>query len=160
MSNKLSIYLFNKHIADIYQVNDRVYLRQFNNGAYKASPISIAKDIVDIETTSLVFLDRVAGFVSDSLPGSFGNEILDNFFEQNNPTEKPTIIQKLLFIGNRGLGALEFRPAHEFDDKTNNILLLKDIYEELKKHPKILSQLLLNMMIQQMEMKTNQPTLN
>ena len=133
MSDKVSIYLFNKHIADIYQIDDRVYLRQFNRGAYLASPISIAKEITDIETTSLVYLDRVAGFISDSLPGSFGTEILDNFFSKNNSGDKPTIIDKLIFIGNRGLGALEFRPAHEFNDDTKKIMSLKEIYEEVKK---------------------------
>lgn len=133
MTDKVALYLFNKHIADIYQVDDRVYLRQFNAGAFYASPISIAKNITDIETTSLVFQERVAGFVSDSLPGNFGNEILDKFFDQNNSGQKPTIIEKLLFIGNRGLGALEFRPAHEFDEMIEKTLALKDIYEEAKK---------------------------
>lgn len=132
MSDKVSVYLFDKHIADIFQVDERVYLRQFDNGAHLASPISIVKDIADIETTSLVYLERVAGFISDSLPGSFGEEILDNFFMQNNSGEKPTIIDKLLFIGNRGLGALEFRPAHIINDNTNTILSLKEIYEEVK----------------------------
>ena len=133
MEKKVRLYLFDKYIADIYQIDDRVYLRQFNSSAYIASPISIAKDISDIETSSLVFQDRVAGFVSDSLPGNFGNEILDNFFEQNNSGEKPTIVEKLLFIGNRGLGALEFRPAYELDGTTEKTLALKDIYEEAKK---------------------------
>jgi serine/threonine-protein kinase HipA len=132
-SKKVSLYLFNEHIADVYQIDDRVYLRQFNASVHKASPLSIAKDINEIETTSLVFQERIAGFVSDSLPGNFGNEILDKFFEQNNSGEKPTIIEKLLFIGNRGLGALEFRPVHEFDETVEKTLALKDIYEEAKK---------------------------
>lgn len=133
MDKRVSLYLFNKHIADIYQVNDRVYLRQFDSAAFYASPISIAKDINDIETTSLVFQERVAGFVSDSLPGNFGNEILDKFFEQDNGADKITIIEKLILIGNRGLGALEFKPAYEFDEIVEKILMLKDIYEEAKK---------------------------
>jgi len=106
---------------------------RFDSAAFYASPISIAKDISDIETTSLIFQERVAGFVSDSLPGNFGNEILDKFFEQNNTGKKPTIIEKLLFIGNRGLGALEFRVAQEFDETIEKTLALKDIYEEAKK---------------------------
>ncbi len=131
--NKVSLYLFEKHIADIYQVDDRVYLRQFNNGAFHASPISIPKDIKDIETTNLVHLGSVAGFVSDALPGSFGEEILHNFYVQNNAGELPSIVEKLLFIGNRGLGALEFRPATIFSEESTKVLALKDIYEEVKK---------------------------
>ena len=37
MENKVSVYLFNQHIADIYQIDDRVYLRQFNSSAHNAS---------------------------------------------------------------------------------------------------------------------------
>lgn len=80
-----------------------------------------------------MYLDPVAGFINDSLPGSFGEEILDNFFMQNNFGEKPSIIDKLLFIGNRGLGALDFRPAQKFNDDTNKVLMLKDTYEEVKR---------------------------
>ena len=133
MDEKVSLYLFDKHIADIYQVDDRVYLRQFDSAAFYASPITIPKEIADIETTSLVYQERVAGFVSDSLPGNFGNEILDKFFEQNSSGNKPSIIEKLLFIGNRGLGALEFRPAYEFEETVEKTLALQDIYEEHKK---------------------------
>jgi len=132
MTNKAGLYLFDKHIADIYQVDDRVYLRQFEKGAYLASPLSIPEDITDIETTSLLFQERVAGFVSDSLPGSFGHEILDSFFAQNSSGEKPSIIDKLLFIGNQGLGALEFRPQYNFDKSTEKTLALKELYEEIK----------------------------
>lgn len=132
MSAKASLYLFDKHIGDVYQINDRIYLRQFDFGAHLASPISIAKAIADVETTSLVFQERVAGFVSDSLPGTFGDELLDKFFEQNGSGEKPTIVDKLLFIGNRGLGALEFRPHKEFDADAQKTLALKDMYEEIK----------------------------
>ncbi|WP_457745155.1 type II toxin-antitoxin system HipA family toxin [Sulfurimonas sp.] len=80
----------------------------------------------------MIFQERVAGFVSDSLPGIFGNEILDNFFEMNSG-KKPTIVEKLLFIGNRGLGALEFRPAQKFEDSAHKTIALKEIYEEAKK---------------------------
>ncbi len=52
MDKRVSLYLFDKHIADIYQIEDRVYLRQFDSAAFKASPVSIAKEITDIETTS------------------------------------------------------------------------------------------------------------
>lgn len=133
MNDKASIYLFDQHIADIYQIDDRVYLRQIENGAYYASPISIAKDIQDIETTSLVFQERVAGFISDSLPGSFANQILENYFQSNGDAHKPTIIEKLLFIGNQALGALEFKPSQPINEESNQIVLLKEMYDELKK---------------------------
>ncbi|MBU1216080.1 HipA domain-containing protein [bacterium] len=128
---QVRIYLFKKHIADMYQDGDRVYLKQIDDLCHKASPISMNKDLKEIETTHLVFLEKVAGFISDSLPGSFGNEILKNFFLQNNK-KYPTVSDKLLFIGNRGLGALAFEPSQEPDTNAEEILELKEMFEKAK----------------------------
>lgn len=131
MANKVSIYLFDKHIADMYQDGDRVYLRQIDDAAHKASPLSLSKDTGEIETTHLVFLERVAGFISDSLPGSFGNEILNSFF-LSSVGKYPTVSDKLLFIGDRGLGALTFRPQKELDGQTIESMALRDMFEAAK----------------------------
>jgi serine/threonine-protein kinase HipA len=132
MASKVKIYLFKKHIADMYQDGDSVYLKQIETLAYKASPLSISSNQEIIETTHLVFQDRVAGFISDSLPGSFGNEILENFFLAKE-NKRPTIIDKLLFIGDSGLGAITFKPSIEIDSDTSETLKLKDMFEEAKK---------------------------
>ena len=131
MAEKVSIYLFGKHIAELYQDGDRVYLRQIASLAYQASPLSIEKEMREIETTHLGFLEKVPGFISDSLPGSFGNEILDNFFlSQNN--DYPKVSDKLLFIGNKGLGALSFRPSFIYDKSTEETLALKEMFARSK----------------------------
>jgi len=131
MADKVSIYLFDKHIAELYQDEDRIYLRQIDDLAHKASPLSISKEIQEIETTHLVFLEKVAGFISDSLPGSFGNEILDHFF-LSQTDDYPTVSDKLLFIGNRGLGALSFRPSFTYDESTEETLELKEMFTRAK----------------------------
>ena len=131
MAEKVGIYLFNKHIADLYQDGDRVYLRQIDGLAHQASPLSIAKEMQEIETTHLGFLEKVAGFISDSLPGIFGNEILNHFFLSQTDTY-PTVTDKLLFIGDDGLGALSFKPIREFDANTQETLTLKEMFQEAK----------------------------
>jgi len=128
----VSIYIFGKHIANMYQDKDRVYLKQVDDICYKVSPIMLSSSIKEIDTTNLVHLEKVAGFISDSLPGSFGNIILQNFFlKQLN--KYPTVSDKLLFIGNRGLGAITFEPSLE--NKSNEVeytLQLKDMFEKSK----------------------------
>ncbi len=131
MKQKIDLYLFDIHIGQMYQDGDRVYLKQINNLCHKASPLLISKDIPEIETTRLVFMERVAGFISDSLPGSFGNEILNNFFLQNQ-NQTPTVSDKLIFIGNKGLGALRFKPSIEEHNDTEVTIKLKDMFEKSK----------------------------
>lgn len=58
-------------------------------------------------------------FIADSLPDSWGNELFDQWVRKNKISRRNiTPLYKLMFIGNRGMGALEFEPAAE--DLTHN----------------------------------------
>lgn len=51
-------------------------------------------------------------FIADSLPDSWGNKLFDKWLKQNHISRsKVTPLFKLMFIGKRGMGALEFEPA-------------------------------------------------
>jgi len=53
------------------------------------------------------------GLLADSLPDRYGNKLINRWLEQNNRLpESMNPVEKLCFIGNRGMGALEFEPAH------------------------------------------------
>jgi len=132
---KISIYIFENHIADMYQEEDRVYLKLVDDLCYKVSPLMLNSNQKEIDTTHLKHLERVAGFISDSLPGNFGNEILNNFFLQNKNIY-PTVSDKLLFIGHRGLGAIYFEPSMEKENGFIETIELKSMFlkaKELKK---------------------------
>ncbi len=50
-------------------------------------------------------------FIADSLPDSWGNTLFDKWIKQNKiPRNKVTSLYKLMFIGTRGMGALEYEP--------------------------------------------------
>ena len=78
--NSTQIHLFGKHIATMYDDNGRIYLEQVNAGAHFASPISISKDIPQIETTKLP--EGVAGFIHDALPGEYGDNVMEKFYRE------------------------------------------------------------------------------
>ncbi|MCM1489374.1 MAG: type II toxin-antitoxin system HipA family toxin [Muribaculum sp.] len=51
-------------------------------------------------------------FIADSLPDSWGNTLFDKWVKKSKLTSKDvTPLYKLMFIGKRGMGALEFEPA-------------------------------------------------
>ena len=51
-------------------------------------------------------------FLADSLPDHWGNKVFDHWAAQNHiPKHRLTPVDKLAFIGRRGMGALEFVPA-------------------------------------------------
>lgn len=52
------------------------------------------------------------GVLADSLPDTFGNKIIQNYFESKGERDKAlSPVQRLLYIGKRAMGALEYTPA-------------------------------------------------
>ncbi len=52
------------------------------------------------------------GLLADSLPDTYGNALIDDWLrQQGRAPEDFSPVERLCYIGNRGMGALEFRPA-------------------------------------------------
>ncbi len=52
------------------------------------------------------------GLLADSLPDKYGNQLIETWLAQNGrPPKSMNPVEKLCFIGSRGMGALEFQPA-------------------------------------------------
>lgn len=55
---------------------------------------------------------RLPGLLSDALPDDFGNALIDAWMARRGRTrESITTLDRLAYMGKRGMGALEFRPA-------------------------------------------------
>lgn len=68
-------------------------------------------------------------FIADSLPGRWGNAVFNAWAAENHiRASEITAVDKLSFIGKRGMGALEYEPAHEFDKVRN--FQLAELYEK------------------------------
>jgi len=66
----------------------------------------------DKEATEDTF-KGLPGLLADSLPDKYGNKLINRWLEKNHRLpESMNPVEKLCFIGNRGMGALEFEPAH------------------------------------------------
>jgi len=54
------------------------------------------------------------GLLSDSLPDRWGNALIDAWLAaQGRDRESFDVVERLCYVGTRGMGALEFQPAHE-----------------------------------------------
>lgn len=61
-------------------------------------------------------------FLADSLPDRWGNKIFEQWAAQNHiPLRKLSPVDKLSFIGRRGMGALEFIPATSGLDSSSSV---------------------------------------
>ncbi len=68
-------------------------------------------------------------FIADSLPDSWGNTLFDKWVKDNKlPRNKVTPLYKLMFIGTRGMGALEYEPYADELTHTRKIDI-KSLYD-------------------------------
>lgn len=66
----------------------------------------------------------VPGVFADSLPDKFGNQLIDQFMaEKNIFSEDVTTLDRLMYVGNRSMGAIEYHPFELDEDLDNNIAL-------------------------------------
>lgn len=73
------------------------------------------------------------GLLSDSLPDNYGNKLINIWLtKQGRSEESMNPVEKLCFIGKRGMGALEFEPA-QFKSGTRSFSLELDSLIEVAK---------------------------
>lgn len=74
----------------------------------------------------------VPGFIADSLPDRFGNQLIDQFFaDKGVKSEDVTTLDRLLYVGNRAMGALEYEPSEVFSKDTKGLKLDLNTLSEL-----------------------------
>ena len=87
--------------------------------AFIKSGIEIAPLTAPLQEGSFDFRDLprktfhgLPGFLADSLPDRFGNQLINRWLaEQDRPAGSMDPVERLLYTGRRGMGALEFEPA-------------------------------------------------
>lgn len=72
-------------------------------------------------------------FLADSLPDRWGNKVFEQWAAQNHiPMRQLSPVDKLSFIGKRGMGALEFAPAESVLE-TSSSIQIDSLYQLAKK---------------------------
>ncbi|MGI8583947.1 MAG: type II toxin-antitoxin system HipA family toxin [Chitinophagaceae bacterium] len=68
------------------------------------------------------------GLLADSLPDKFGNELIDAWLARQGRTpESMNPLERLCYIGKRGMGALEYEPVIPSSDDSSNILEIDEL---------------------------------
>jgi serine/threonine-protein kinase HipA len=74
------------------------------------------------------------GLLSDALPDKYGNKLINTWLaQQGRPENSMNPVEKLCFIGTRGMGALEFEPAQIKTGTKSFSLELDSLVEVAKK---------------------------
>ncbi len=74
------------------------------------------------------------GLLADSLPDKYGNQLIEKWLARNGrPPNSMNPVEKLCFIGTRGMGALEFEPAQLKAGKNTFSVEIASLVEIAKK---------------------------
>ena len=74
------------------------------------------------------------GLIADMLPDKYGNQLIDAWLlQQGRPSGSMNPIEKLCFIGSRGMGALEFEPSSQKNKNTANKIEVSSLVEISRK---------------------------
>lgn len=122
-----NIYLYGKRVGEILHHPTRGFFFEydldFQTCHLQISPLRlpIQPGVVKIPTIleKIGCFSGLPGVFADSLPDKFGNELLAKHFKERgfNPS-LISPVHKLLYVGNTGMGAIEYQPMENADQKT------------------------------------------
>jgi len=90
------------------------YDREFVSSGIEVAPLSmpLSKRIFRFPELSRQTFMGLPGLLADSLPDRFGNALIDAWLaSQGRPAASFNAVERLCYTGERGMGALEFRPV-------------------------------------------------
>jgi serine/threonine-protein kinase HipA len=101
-------------LAEGEQLASFEYDRDFLRSGIELSPIRmpLSPQVYSFPELAFRSFRGLPGLLADSLPDKFGNAVIDTWLAtQGRRPESFNAVERLCYIGTRGMGALEFKPA-------------------------------------------------
>lgn len=143
MIKSLRVILWNEEIGRLawderrrlsYFTYNPEFVKKGLNISPLSAPINGIRALAPVWGESAKIYQRLPAFVADSLPDAWGNQLFDLWRQQNHLSGADiNPLDKLSFIGRRGMGALEFLPevTHERKSEKINMKSLADLAERI-----------------------------
>ena len=137
---EVEAFIYDKKIGTILLKGGRVYFeydKEFKNSKLEISPLKLPLSIEGVYTNNDEhYFEGLAGVFHDSLPDKFGTKVIERYFESKNiPSYELNVVQKLMFVGDKSIGAISYKPSiHKLDNhKQQELIELNSFYENAKK---------------------------
>ena len=119
MHHTANVYLWGTHVGTVSLAGDDPIARFQYTDEFRDMDVELSPLRMPLSPAVFAFPDLpvqsfhgLPGLLSDSLPDKFGNKVIAAWLrEQNKRPEDLNAIDRLCYTGQRGMGALEYRPA-------------------------------------------------
>ena len=140
MSMEVEAFIFDKKIGNLLLKDGIVYFeydKNFKTSGLEISPLKLPLSFNGVYTNNDErYFEGLAGVFHDTLPDKFGTKVIERYFESKNiPPHQLSVLQKLMFVGDKSIGAITYKPVlHKIEEKTvNELIELQNFYENAKK---------------------------
>lgn len=155
----VDVYLWGKNVGtllwdDEKEVASFQYDKLFLDSGLDVSPLMMPLDRSGGEVYQFMenrtnCFKGLPGLVADSLPDAFGNQIIDEWFAAEGlPDEQITPLDRLCYVGERAMGAMEFKPMKSMEGLERSTVLhineLMSLAEDVFKNKEQFQSKLLN----------------
>ncbi len=135
MALQIEVFLWGTKVGDLgYKdqptINQPVTIFEFTTEIVKAnieiSPLLMSSKAQQHTFPEISFrtFKGLPGIFADSLPDKFGTQLIDIYMaEKGVPLNQVTSLDRLMYIGDRGMGALEYQPS-EIKTEKNDLQIL------------------------------------
>ena len=106
------------------------YNPQFLNAPIELAPLMMPrkKEIYAFPALNRISFHGLPGLLADSLPDKFGNLLINRWLEdQGRSPQDFSPVERLCYIGNRGMGAIEFKPGIKSAETPSASLEVKEL---------------------------------
>ncbi|NKQ40186.1 MAG: type II toxin-antitoxin system HipA family toxin [Sulfurovum sp.] len=116
MNLEIHPHIYRKKIGTLLLKEGRVYFEydaDFKRSGLEISPLKLPLASTQLYTNSddIIYYGGLAGVFHDSLPDRFGTKVIERYFEAKGvASHELNLIQKLMFVGNKGMGAISYEP--------------------------------------------------
>ena len=126
----VKVNLWGKQIGILYKESENSEYYSFKyDSAFAKTGIQVCPIMMPLReeayrfnTLNTIMFKGIVPLVVDALPDKYGNSLLQAWIEDNNK-QSASADEILLFIGKRGMGALEFEPSEANDNTARDIEL-------------------------------------
>jgi serine/threonine-protein kinase HipA len=123
MNLEIHPHMYGHKIGTLLLKEGRIYFEydaDFKSRGLEISPLKLPLASTQLYTNSddVAYYGGLAGVFHDSLPDRFGTKVIERYFESKGiASHELSLIQKLMFVGAKGMGAITYEPNEKLLEK-------------------------------------------